>query len=1354
MWRCILSIVRSRSFVGVILGLALAARATGARADWEVHRSSARPAREQAERALNEHPADAALARRLVTLAGKSGAAALRARFEARAVAPKAAFADVAAFATLLEAQGAFEDAATEFARAATLRPALAVLLGHARCLARAGRHADAVGAYDAVLAHVADARARRPILEAQVALLDERADLERELAIRRELAAAAPRSDEALFRVVDVLERLARPGEAADLLEARRTKSGALSFEDALRVAELRDAAGQGAQAADALATLIRQTPRSATERLRLAWARAVTVARRRDALPALAAALARAPGPVELDVLGQVREELGDLEGALAATRAAAHARPSAELGRRIITLLDRLGREDEAVAVYEDRARLEAGDPKWSLELVDRELRQGRRREAGVALDRAAAHFARSPSATLQLAELAARWGDDARALAAWERVRKLAPHDEQGILGLGELQFSGGKRALALRTWQALRGRGGVAGRLRLGEVLLEHELLDEATAEAQAVRGVAPRQPAVHRLLAQIFERQHRDDDAVRAWETVASLARGADGATERREARTRILTILAHEGRGRLDERVRALEAQVRKSPADREAALFLAEGQQRLGDQAGAIATLRGIIERDTTAGGATDDAAPGESTDDVTLALVRLLRSSGQPDEAVRLLEAFAARSPARAREAHVQIADLELARHDEPDALVHAQEAARLGPGDGQALARIAAIEERAGDEAEATETYRRAFERDAEPTAGFALARLLERGGDLAGAARVLGHMLETATDDEVILEAGRRSIDVEEILGRLPTLEQTVAHALDAGPRAALIRRVYVDVLRRLVPPLYRAGDNGPPSTDRARVAQHGLRPVLDLVSDADGQPERSLVELLGMLGNKDAAPVLARLAAPATDPQRDDRPASPAPLAREAQSAAVVALGRLADERGREVLEKLVGAPEAPLRAAAVWALGRAGGPRANSLLTQALRDGRADVVAVACLGIGRARAPEAVGVLAAVAMDVGRPVVVRRAAITGLALAGDRAASPTLLALADSGDDALERSALLALGVLRDRRTLPALLSRALLPRAPSRDGAAAVLALDLWTSDAPLADEATAIEGNAIDVEALLTAFVPRPSGTDLGTLWRDDVRALAGSLADALSHPGEARARALAALDSREDGVGLEPLVPRNGTLPPATTAALGDLGAGTRDAVAALLDDAAPSVRGAALSILSKAGDERVTARRVALAAAGPPAPRDAAIAIGRLWATTSPVAARALADALASALGAPVDGRLGVVATLGALGTPGVEPLGRALVDSSPLVRAAAADALAGAATATPALVTAATDPTAAVRAACARALRDRNEPAARAALERLARDEAPLVRESATRAAGPDARGR
>src|SRR5450432_2511068 len=188
-----------------------------ATADWEVRRTSERALIEQAARALTAHSEDAGLAARLVRLAGRGGAAALRARFEAAAHAADAHEADVTACATLLFALGAYDDAAAMFARAAVLRPSFAVSAGRARALDRAGRRDEALVAYDDAVARATTPAERKRLLEAEVALVPP-TDLERELGLRRALAALEPHSDDAAGRVADVLERLGRAAEAADL--------------------------------------------------------------------------------------------------------------------------------------------------------------------------------------------------------------------------------------------------------------------------------------------------------------------------------------------------------------------------------------------------------------------------------------------------------------------------------------------------------------------------------------------------------------------------------------------------------------------------------------------------------------------------------------------------------------------------------------------------------------------------------------------------------------------------------------------------------------------------------------------------------------------------------------------------------------------------------------------------------------------------------------------------------------------------------------------------------------------------------------------------------------------------------
>jgi hypothetical protein len=189
----------------------------------------------------------------------------------------------------------------------------------------------------------------------------------------------------------------------------------------------------------------------------------------------------------------------------------------------------------------------------------------------------------------------------------------------------------------------------------------------------------------------------------------------------------------------------------------------------------------------------------------------------------------------------------------------------------------------------------------------------------------------------------------------------------------------------------------------------------------------------------------------------------------------------------------------------------------------------------------------------------------------------------------------------------------------------------------------------------------------------------------------LWRDDPRLVSTLLIGALGGGPERRLAALAALDARNDGIGLGAL----GTsrpLAPATGAALNAIAGFVRDAVAARLDDGVPAVRAGALRVLAKLGDARLTAGRVAAAAAGGPEERAAAVAIARRWAGDAPRDARALADALATALAShggpaePADGweaRLGLVEALSATGEPGLPALARARDDANPIVRAAA-----------------------------------------------------------------------
>ena len=125
------------------------------------------------------------------------------------------------------------------------------------------------------------------------------------------------------------------------------------------------------------------------------------------------------------------------------------------------------------------------------------------------------------------------------------------------------------------------------------------------------------------------------------------------------------------------------------------------------------------------------------------------------------------------------------------------------------------------------------------------------------------------------------------------------------------------------------------------------------------------MTEADGDPERGLIELLGMLGNRDAAPALARLAQGSVGTSGEALLRTSSSSGNETQLTAIIALGRLGDGRARTTLESLVAAPDTTVRVAAVWALGRLAMPEAGELLA-AQTGSHLDVAGFAYLGLGR----------------------------------------------------------------------------------------------------------------------------------------------------------------------------------------------------------------------------------------------------------------------------------------------------------------------------------------------------------------------------------------------------
>jgi tetratricopeptide (TPR) repeat protein/HEAT repeat protein len=1253
--------------------------AAPARADWEVKRHGNEALVQQALRTLQEVPDQAGLAARFVRMASKGEVAAAVQALTRAAERAADRYQPREALAQLLLASGRFADAAEAFGVAMRLRPeAVAPAAGRARALLAAGQTKEALVAYDQALERESRPAGKVELWRALAAAPGKAGDGERELAARQALVALQPGQPGPALELAEGLRKGGRPAEGAAVVERLAENARGRRAELLERAAALREEAGDDEAAERLLQECANGLPADG-DRAGL-YRRLADIARRRDTLPALAARLEKqAAGvgkrSVEWAALARIREDLGDLAGALEAARKAAAQDPD-DLGlrRHILALLERLGREAELAAVSEEIERHWPEDASFAIERIERKFRQGDRDEARGLFDRSLRTFRRNGEALANLADLASRWSEDDRVLAAWDAVLALSPRDERAIVGLGEAHFQRGRRELARRTWRGLLTavRPKATAHARLAELLGEHDLLDEAVAEGRAAQKLEPQNPQHRRTLARILERKKDFAGAMAEWRAVLAGSQGAARVAERREARSSLINLLTREGRGRLDmESVRLAEA-LAKQPDDRETILFLAEVELRRMDPERALVTLRQAAARRPEDG-------------EIVAALVRLLRQSRQFAEAITWLEKLAAKAPERARDAYVQIAEMELQRYADERALTFARKAAALAADDPEALARIGELEERAGEIEPAMALYRRALERGNSAKAAASLHRLLLRRGAAAEAAEALRAFARATSDEEARAELLRNELDVEEYLGTLGSFERLLVSLPGHAPAS---KKVAVALLQRQVPRLYaRAGTDPQAAAELDRTSRWGVRPLVELVTEPEVEPDAGVIELMGMLGNRNATPVLVRLAGP--EGWTRSAPAAPKGRSRlsssTAQVAAAIALGRLGDGRAAPVLTALASTQDAGVRAVALWALGRTRGPGVAEVLEAATSDPRTDVAAVACLGLGRLRDPRSLRALVTLATDLQRPVRVRRAAALGLGLAegGDGSA---LLALLDVPDAGLAQAAAAALGAVKDRRTLPGLWERALLARGPA--ARMALYALRAFVAPGGLPDEARLVRSARFDVDALMDGLSAPPDGgtAELEALWIEHARDVEEALGRALQGGTEARRRALDDLDGREGALGLGPL--SAGVVSPAGTAALQALGERLRDRVAALLDDADPGIRRLAVRVASKLRDPRVGISHVRALVAAPAEGEAAALLAARALLENGRVAAGTLIESLRDLLAdASWERRLAAVRVM-RLGGPAARPqLERALRDPSPFVRAEAAEAL-------------------------------------------------------------------
>lgn len=1331
--------------------------------DWSVRQNPFDPRIVNRYKALLEkNPSDKQALKKLVELYARySTVEKLTEEYEAKLAKKPDNFAFAMILGHLFRHRGEVAKAVGYYERAAAIDPSsFAVHVALAELYRQQQRPADAIAAYEQALSRARAIKDKKAILRALGDLALDHKDIARAQSYYQQYFELDP-SD--ISARLDLADALARHGLHAEALAAYQDAEKRLRTDPARRVEVLarigreHEALGKEDDAIATYRQAMELTQKGHHLRKELTE-RIIDIYRKRQDLRTLVAYYekvwpAGGRGHFEWDVMARLYEETGEQDKALDAYRAAVRAAPyELDTQRRLISLLERAGRDDEVIKQYEAVIRVAPGDPRFQLELAERYFKRGHRKQALELAKRIAGRFPDDAGVHAALADLYSRWGEEALALKEYEILARIEPDDESHLVNLGEQYFQRGDKAKAIETWKRIIASKTPESYARLAEIYAEHDMGVEAIDMYQKAIALKPKEPAFWRGLAGVHERQRQDDRAIEAWTKVLELTENVPAQKPmRREARSRIISILYRGQRHRFDARTREWEQKFAARPPDLEAGYFLAEARVKQGRYGDAETVLKRILEHTP------DDL-------DAMHQLVSVYKSLRKYQQAIELYKLLAEKEPSRAREYYQEISSLNFTLNQDDEAIAYAQKALEQSPNDAKAQEQLAEIFEKKEDYEKAIEAYQRAVALSPRNfKVHFQLARLYIRLGRREDAAKIYREVIRRASDEETIRSAARKAIDLEEYMGTLGALEAELAPLAFTFTQKPIYRRILVEVFERYVPPLVARARRGDAEAKKelTRLGEHGLKPLLEALADrSDPQQQRIAVRVLGYLGNRNAAVPLVKVALDAPETTAGAAPTPPGTPRQadpgdgpdmEMRVEAIVAAGRLGDPRIVPQLVQLAKHREVTLREAAVWALGRTGDPKAVPALVAALDDSRGSVQALACLGLGRIGDKRSLAPVAALMKKTGASGEARAACAYALGLARADAYVPDLIAIVSEGNDDVQRKAAWALGRIGDKRAVAPLLRAYFTKKERLREaivwalvelggGAAGATA---GRSSAPEELDVT-LEAGRVDYRRLV-----RGLAGDLGLapldpgLVRGHADEIAAGLHDALGRHYDLKVRVLRDLDAREAGLGLGPLTagldgasaPDRAALQPV----LDGIAAKIAPEIEQLTEDPDAEIRRLAVSVLAKTR-QRSAPARVTRALADP----ELRVRLGAMGAAERYVALVGPRSTDAAPLAAAVAGRLGAESwrervaaaeTLGRLGeAAATAPLVKALADADPFVREAAARALGQLkrVDALEALLATTSDEVPEVRLAAVRALVGLGDPRARSRLGELA----------------------
>ncbi len=708
------------------------------------------------------------------------------------------------------------------------------------------------------------------------------------------------------------------------------------------------------------------------------------------------LVASLSREASADSRALLARIEDERGHDEAAIAAYERAIRARPrDAALRERRAHVLLRTGRVEEAARALEALWRSAPDEPDRLVEAATVLVDAGEAEQARALLAAASAGRPRDVRLHRRLAEVFARWGDDARALAEARLLTQLEPREPEHHALVGDLLLARGDRSGALEAFRRMTsGDASATAHARLGAVLADHDLLDEARAELAEALRLAPDERASVQQMIDVLVRSGRDSDAEPLATRLITLSE-ADPVLAR-EARAGLVSMWAR--RRTIDRHVAELEAAFASASPDPEAGALLAEALRRTGALERAAAVLQRLAE-----------LVPSDAQTWTTLERVRTLR--GDLPGAIDALEHAAAADPSRAASYFGRMSDAALALYRDEDAVRYAERAIALAPNDAHGHVRLGDLHRRRQRLDAAMASYRRALALDPDlHEVALTLADLTRSGGDPTGADALYAHVIEASPDDDLVARAIDASLEIELASGSAePLLDRLVALGVAHYERAALARAALAVLDAIATPLLPRAETDERALGDLGRIAARALGVLLRALASSDPSEQRTALAILASARVPSAAGALLTASRVHGD--------SALGLDALAAAAQVVTL----DHAAR--LLEIARGPDVPRALIATWALARLGD--APALATLVAPD--SDVAALAVLGLAHAGDTSAATALARSGLASGSAS--RRAALTlALSALGRPTSEGTCLALTEAGGQA-RAVALLACG-------------------------------------------------------------------------------------------------------------------------------------------------------------------------------------------------------------------------------------------------------------------------------------------------------------------------------------